>query len=84
MVAMPKVGPLPELARVFLDVRGPERAMRVSWHHEADTVVLSLWQFDRCVSSFRLDAAQVPELVGALVEGLGAYATPGSAGATPE
>jgi hypothetical protein len=58
---------------VFLDARGAERALRVTWHHEVDTVVLSLWQFDRCVSSFRLTADEVPELVRSLVEGLGAY-----------
>ncbi len=47
----------------------------MTWHHEADTVVLSLWQSDRCVSSFRLDAADAPALIESLVEGLGAYVT---------
>ena len=33
--------------RVFLDARGGDRALRVSWHHEAGVVVLSLWRGER-------------------------------------
>ncbi len=36
--------PLPAAGEVFLDARGAGRALRVSWHAEADVVVLSLWQ----------------------------------------
>jgi hypothetical protein len=34
--------PLPELGSIFLDARGGDRALRVSWHAESDLVVLSL------------------------------------------
>ena len=42
--AMHPVTPLPAAGEVFLDARGADRALRVSWHAEADVVVLSLWQ----------------------------------------
>ena len=68
MVAFPVRG------EVFLDQRGEGRALRLAWHTEADIVVLSLWQADRCSGSFRLALDDVPKFVAALVEGLGAAA----------
>ena len=44
----------------------PGRALRVSAHPEAGRVVLSTWDGDRCVSTVRLAAADVPGLVQAL------------------
>ena len=58
------------LGAVFLDDRGGERGMRVSWHADAGVVVLSLWRVDACVATFRLPLEEVPELVGVLVRGL--------------
>ena len=40
--------PLPAAGEVFLDARGGGRALRVSWHPEADMVVLSLWRDSTC------------------------------------
>ena len=60
------VTPLPVAGEVFLDARGPGRALRLSWHPEADLVVLSLWNGPSCTGSFRLPAAQVPALIDAL------------------
>jgi hypothetical protein len=62
--------PLPAQGEVFLDARGDERALRVSWHPEADTVVLSLWREDVCAGSFRLSVDDVPDLVEVLRGGL--------------
>jgi hypothetical protein len=64
----------PARGEVFLDHRGEARALRLAWHTEADVVVLSLWQADRCSGSFRLALEDVPRFVAALVEGLGAAA----------
>jgi hypothetical protein len=64
----------PVRGEVFLDQRGDARSLRLAWHHEADVVVLSLWQADRCSASFRLALSDVPGFVAALVEGLGAAA----------
>jgi hypothetical protein len=64
------VAPVPEGVEYFLDARGDERALRVSWHHEADLVVLSMWRGRECVSSFRLAVDEVPELIEALRAGL--------------
>jgi hypothetical protein len=65
----------PARGEVFVDHRGDARAMRLAWHIEADVVVLSLWQADRCSGTFRLAIDDVPRFVAALVEGLGAAAT---------
>jgi len=64
----------PARGEVFLDHRGEARALRLAWHTEADVVVLSLWQADRCSGTFRLALEDVPRFVAALVEGLGAAA----------
>jgi hypothetical protein len=55
---------------VFLDARGEGRALRLTWHHEADVVVLSLWRDRICSGTFRLPATDVAAFVDALVEGL--------------
>jgi hypothetical protein len=55
---------------VFLDARGNGRALRLTWHHEADVVVLSLWRDGMCAGTFRLAKADVDDFVDALVEGL--------------
>jgi len=69
---MATVVPLPRQGEVFLDVRGEGRTLRLSWHHERDVVVLSLWRQSLCCGSFRLAAADVPQLITALVQGLSA------------
>lgn len=76
---MAEVVPLPKRGEVFVDARGENRALRVSWHHEQDVVVLSLWRGALCSGSFRLPAAQVPVLIAALVEGLAAGYSPAAA-----
>ena len=44
--------------------------MRVSWHHESEMVVLSLWRDNVCTGSFRLAVDEVPELIDLLRAGL--------------
>ena len=53
-----------------MNARGGNRAMRVSWHHEAGLVVLSLWRDNVCAGSFRLAVDEVPELIEMLRAGL--------------
>ena len=67
---MHPVAPLPSAGEVFLDARGDGRAMRVSWHAEADVVVLSLWSGGTCTGTFRLPVADVPDMIDALRDGL--------------
>ena len=67
---MHPVAPLPAVGEVFLDARGAGRALRVSWHREADVVVLSLWTGGTCSGTFRLPVEDVPGLVDALRDGL--------------
>ena len=62
--------PLPAIGEIFLDARGGDRAMRVSWHHESEMVVLSLWRDNVCAGSFRLAVDEVPGLIVLLREGL--------------
>ena len=67
---MPKARPLPETGSIFLDARGGDRALRVSWHHENGLVVLSLWRENVCAGSFRMAVDDVPELIVTLRAGL--------------
>jgi hypothetical protein len=65
---------------MFLDERGA--GLRVSWHPERDLVVLSVWQDDRCVGTFRMPVQDVPRLSGLLAAALGDWvdqADPGRA-----
>jgi hypothetical protein len=52
-------------SRWFADARG--RSLRVTHHPEADLLVFSLWQADRCIGTFRLTAADAPELATLLL-----------------
>ena len=67
---MSAVRPFPEAGSIFLDARGGDRALRVSWHEEAGLVVLSLWRDNLCAGSFRLAIDEVPDLIEILRAGL--------------
>jgi hypothetical protein len=54
---------------MFLDERGT--GLRVSWHPERDLVVLSVWQGDSCVGTFRMPVQDIPRLSGLLAAALG-------------
>jgi hypothetical protein len=62
--------PLPAAGEIFLDARGGDRALRVSWHQESGLVVLSLWRENVCAGSFRLAVDEVPALIALLRRGL--------------
>ena len=64
-MAMPTARPLPETGSIFLDARGDDRALRVSWHPSPGLVVLSLWRENVCAGSFRLAVDEVPDLIEA-------------------
>ena len=55
---------------LFLDDRGEQRTLRLTWHREVDLVVLSLWREGRCTGTFRLRVSEVPALISALQSGL--------------
>ena len=55
---------------VFLDRRGEDRSLRVTWHQEQLLVVLSLWRDNVCAGTFRLAADEVPDLIALLRKGL--------------
>lgn len=67
---MAEVLALPARGDVLFDARGDGRALRVSWHHENEVVVLSLWRRGTCAGTFRLATDDVPALVNALMIGL--------------
>ena len=72
---------------VFLDARRNGRALRLTWHHQQDVVVLSLWRDDVCAGTFRLGADDVADFVDALVDGMrdapGVHARQPAASGTP-
>ncbi|MGQ0521692.1 MAG: hypothetical protein ACT4PX_11160 [Actinomycetota bacterium] len=53
------------MGQLFLDDRG--QALRVTWHTEAEVVVLSIWRSDQCVGTVRLPPAEARRL-GAFLE----------------
>lgn len=73
-----QVVPLPTRGEVYVDARGDGRALRVSWHHEQDMVILSLWRDTLCACSFRLQSEDVVSLVNTLVRGLSEGYSPAS------
>ena len=70
MGSMWRPSPLPPAGEVFCDARGDNRGLRVSWHPEADVVVLSLWRDGTCAGTFRLPIDDVPDLIEVLRGGL--------------
>jgi hypothetical protein len=62
--------PLAPTGSVFLDARGDDRALRITWHSEVGVVVLSLWRENVCAGSFRVAAEDVPALIASLRAGL--------------
>jgi hypothetical protein len=63
---MAELAVLPVRGEVFLDARDGGRALRVSWHGEADVVVLSLWRGGKCAGTFQLQRDDLPRFVEAL------------------
>lgn len=61
--------PYPRSGAAYLDARGGDRALRVSWHGEADVVVLSLWRDNVCVGTLQLALEDVPDLIDQLAVG---------------
>jgi len=60
----------PHTGTVFPDLRGDGRSLRATWHQEQQVVILSLWRNNVCVSTFRLAADDVPDLIAMLRHGL--------------
>jgi hypothetical protein len=60
----------PRTGQVFLDPRGEDRSLRVTWHQESQLVVLSLWRANVCAGTFRLADDEVPDLIALLRRGL--------------
>ena len=52
---------VPRAREVFLDPRGDDRSLRVTWHQEAQLVVLSLWRDNVCAGTFRLRRANATQ-----------------------
>ena len=72
--------PLPSHGDVVVGRDRAGRVLRVSGHPEHDRVVLSIWQEGHCLATVRLAAADVPDLVRALVDAA-VQVPPGSASA---
>ena len=53
----------------FTDERG--HGLRATWHPDQGLVLLSIWDGERCVGTFRLGQADVARFVSFLVEALG-------------
>ncbi len=65
----PDAVPLPREGEVFFDVRGESRTMRLSWYADSSVAVFSIWQGNRCTSTFRLPFGDLARMVEALQAG---------------
>ena len=44
----------------FVDARG--RSLRMTWHEPEGVLVVSIWELDRCIGTFHLDAGDAARL----------------------
>ncbi len=58
------------------DVRRNGSFLRVTWHGEEGTFVVSNWEDDVCVGASRVDVQGAAKLVGLLADGIADAATP--------
>jgi hypothetical protein len=58
--------PMPKAGDVFVDVRGVDRAMRISRYDDQGVVVVSIWAERVCRASFRLSTEDAPRMIAAL------------------
>src|SRR5205823_1472874 len=59
----------------FTDERG--HGLRATWHPDQGLVILSIWDGERCVGTFRLSQDDVPRLASFLVAAFGGAAHSG-------
>jgi hypothetical protein len=60
----------------FSEDRG--HSLQATWHPDQAVVVLSIWDGERCIASFRLSQADLPRMATFLVTALGDAAFPGA------
>jgi hypothetical protein len=72
-----------DASRWIQDVRGPQRALRVTAHAEAGFLVISTWREGTCVGTVRVTPSEAAELMSSLAHGL-ADLTPALLQVVPE
>ena len=55
---------------LIADVRDDGTYIRVTWHAERSTFVLSHWDNNGCIAATRVSVDDVPQLIGLLTNGL--------------
>jgi hypothetical protein len=70
---------MPSFGDLFIDLRGDDRTMRVSYHPDRGAVVVSLWSGTLCRGSFRMPVDDVHRLTTLLTEIEVSVAPPSSA-----
>lgn len=84
MNAMSGATPLPRDGEVFFDDRGKDRALRLSWHPDAQVMVISIWNGGVCSGTFRLPARDVPVFMESLAQAMPSSPPRGRRHAAPE
>jgi hypothetical protein len=69
------VSALPRRGGIHLDARDHGRALRISAHPEAGSVVLSIWRADECLATHHVAMTDVPDLIKMLADTLTVSAT---------
>ncbi len=84
MNAMSGANPLPRDGEVFFDDRGKDRALRLSWHSDAQVMVISIWNGGVCSGTFRLSARDVPAFMESLSQAMPSSPPRGRRHAAPD
>jgi len=84
MNAMSGATPLPRDGEVFFDDRGKDRALRLSWHPDAQVMVISIWNGGVCSGTFRLPARDVPAFMESLSQAVPSSPPRGRRHAAPD
>ena len=58
---------LPTNGGTYLDARGGDRYLRMTWHAAHNVFIVSIWRDGRCAATFQLDRAMSADVVSDLV-----------------
>ncbi|HEX4015428.1 MAG TPA: hypothetical protein VHX15_01715 [Frankiaceae bacterium] len=64
------VTPLPKRGRAFLDARGDDRSLRVSWRPADGVFVVSIWSGSGCQATFHLAQEALSSFLAGFVDQL--------------
>jgi hypothetical protein len=71
LAVAPRRRPIKRRRVLIADARADGRYLRVTWHAEEQTFVLSTWSDEVCSGAIRIPVDRAPELINLLSDGVG-------------